>query len=159
MVKVIVIFASMTGNTEEMADYIADGVREAGAELTLKSVMDVNASVMENYDGIALGAYTWGDGDLPDEFLDFYEEMDEVDLTGKQAVAFGSCDSSYSEYGAAVDLLERKLEELGAVIALPGMKVELGPSAQEKEQLKQFGITFVNHLRVLKEATAGGTIV
>lgn len=43
------------------------------------------ASILEQYDGIILGAYTWGDGDLPDDFLDFYDAMDSIDLTGKKS--------------------------------------------------------------------------
>ncbi|NOU97144.1 flavodoxin [Paenibacillus sp. LMG 31456] len=142
MANVIVIFASMTGNTEEMAESIADGIREAGHEITLKSSMDASASELSEYDGVVLGAYTWGDGDLPDEFLDLYEEMDDLDLTGKKSTAFGSCDSSYSEYGAAVDTIIAKLKELGSEVVLEGLKIELTPSNEEKEQCKEFGRKF-----------------
>lgn len=148
MANVIMIFASMTGNTEDIADAIADGVVEAGAELVQKNVMDSNPSELEHYDGILLGAYTWGDGDLPDEFLDFYDDMDDLDLTGKRAAVFGSCDSSYSEYGAAVDTLIEKLKERGAEVVLDGLKIELSPSKEEKEDCKNYGSQFVQALNV-----------
>ena len=38
MAKVIMVFASMTGNTEEMAEAIAQGVRDQGVELDVKEV-------------------------------------------------------------------------------------------------------------------------
>jgi flavodoxin I len=142
MSKVIVVYASMTGNTEEMAEAIAEGIRESGHDLTLKSVMDASAVELSDYDGIVLGAYTWGDGDLPDEFLDFYEELDDISLEGKFAAAFGSCDSSYSEYGAAVDTIVSKLKEIGAEVPQEGLKIELTPSKDEKEQCKEFGKEF-----------------
>ncbi|MCZ8524106.1 MULTISPECIES: flavodoxin [Paenibacillus] len=148
MAHVVLIFASMTGNTEDMADAVGEGVQSAGAELTQKNVMDTNASELEQYEGIILGAYTWGDGDLPDEFLDFYDELDEVDLTGKKAAVFGSCDSSYSAYGAAVDTLLEKLKERGAEIVAEGLKVELGPSAEEKEGCRSLGETMARSLQV-----------
>ncbi len=66
--KVIMVFTSMTGNTEEMAEAIAQGVREQGVELDVKEVLDATATELEQYDGILLGAYTWGDGELPDDF-------------------------------------------------------------------------------------------
>ncbi|MEF3313631.1 flavodoxin [Paenibacillus sp. GYB004] len=137
--KVIVVFASMTGNTEEMADAVAEGIRGQGAEAVLKDVFDTNASELTDYDAILLGAYTWGDGDLPDEFLDFYDEMDDVDLSGKPSAAFGSADSSYPEFGKAVNLLEEKLLSCGAVLAAEGLKVELNPSEQEKEACRELG--------------------
>lgn len=78
MSKIIMVFASMTGNTKEMADLIAEGVREEEIALEVVEVLDANASDLQEYDGILLGAYTWGDGDLPDEFLDFYDDMDHL---------------------------------------------------------------------------------
>ncbi|MBE1443210.1 flavodoxin [Paenibacillus sp. OAS669] len=147
MSKIVMIFASMTGNTEAIADEIAEGIREAGGDVTQKYVMDSSGSELLQYDGILLGAYTWGDGELPDEFLDFYEELDELDLCGKKAAVFGSCDSSYAEYGAAVDTLTAKLQELGAEIALDGLKIELSPSQAEKELCRQYGVRFVEKLK------------
>ncbi|WP_159882213.1 flavodoxin [Paenibacillus puerhi] len=139
MSSIIIVYASMTGNTEEMAELIAEGVRSAGIEPVLKSVLDASASELEQYAGIILGAYTWGDGDLPDEMLDFYEEMDDIRLAGRKAAVFGSADSSYPVYGGAVDTLLDKLKELGAEVELEGFKVELSPSLGEKEQCRQLG--------------------
>ncbi|MEI7025152.1 flavodoxin [Paenibacillus sp. y28] len=142
----LLVYASMTGNTQDMADAVAAGVQEAGGEIEQKDVIDASASELEQADGILLGAYTWGDGDLPDEFLDFYEEMDNVDLTGKIAAVFGSCDSAYPAYGAAVDLLIEKLRERGAVVLQEGLKIELSPSNEETEICKEFGRTFFKNL-------------
>ena len=92
--KLVMIFASMSGNTEEMADHIAGAIRETENEIEVIDIMDTpEASILEQYDGIILGAKTWGDGDLPDDFLDFYDAMDSIYLTGEKAAAFGSCDS------------------------------------------------------------------
>ncbi len=143
----LLVYASMTGNTEEMAEAVAEGVKSTDESLTMKEVMDAYASEMADYDGILLGAYTWGDGELPDEFLDFFEEMDDVDLTGKKAAVFGSCDSSYAQYGAAVDILIDKLRERGCEVILDGLKVELTPKSDEKEQCRQFGSSFIGKLR------------
>lgn len=147
MANILMVFASMTGNTEDIADAIAGGIREAGEELVVKSVLDTNAHELEAYEGIILGAYTWGDGDLPDEFLDFYEEMEEYSLSGKKAAVFGSCDSGYSRVGAAVDILIEKLREQGAEVVLDGLKIELSPSVEEKQQCKEYGRRFVEALR------------
>lgn len=144
--NIVMIYASMTGNTEEMADVIASGVRAGGMELVVKEVVEANATDMQQYDAILLGVYTWGDGELPDEFLDFYDEMENLDLSGKKAAVFGSCDSSYPNYGAAVDILIEKLQQLGCEVILDGLKIELTPQPDEKEQCKQFGTTFVKKL-------------
>lgn len=56
--KVIVVFASMTGNTEDMADAVAEGIRAEGAEVVLKNVLDASASELNEFDAFLLGAYT-----------------------------------------------------------------------------------------------------
>jgi len=152
MADVIIIYASMTGNTEEMAEAIAKGVRAGGAEPVVKSVMDASAIDLEQYSGILLGAYTWGDGELPDEYLDFYEEMDEVSLGGRPAAVFGSGDSSYPVFGGAVDLLQAKLVERGASVALEALKIELSPSAQEQQECIEYGRQFA--LRLAMDAVS-----
>lgn len=147
MSKIVLVYASLTGNTEEMADAISEGIREAGLELTVKEVIDASANELEDYQGIILGAYTWGDGELPDEFLDFYEEMEDIELNGRISAVFGSADSSYAQFGAAVDLLLDKLNERGATNVLEGFKIELSPSKEEKEACKAFGRKFAEILQ------------
>ena len=126
MTKMILIYASMGGNTEMMAEEVANGVRQEGEDLEVIDIMDgIEASELENYDGILLGSYTWGDGELPDDFLDFYDEMESINLTGKKAAVFGSCDSAYPNFGAAVDILMDKLSERGDEVYPQGLKVEI----------------------------------
>ncbi|MWC27772.1 flavodoxin [Paenibacillus sp. MMS18-CY102] len=139
MAKVIIVFASMSGNTEELSDAIAEGVKAAGLEPVVKNVMDTEASQLEQYDAIIIGAYTWGDGELPDEMLDYYEAMDGLDLNGKQAAVFGSGDSAYDIFCGAVDTLEQKLKDRGAAIAADSIKVELNPTNEETEQCRALG--------------------
>lgn len=92
MSTIIIVYASMSGNTEELAEAIAAGIQEAGIEPVLKNVIDTNVSELENYEGVLLGTYTWGDGDLPYEYEDFYEEMDDMNLQGHKFGVFGSAD-------------------------------------------------------------------
>ncbi len=79
--------------------------------------------------------------------MDFYDGMDSVNLTGKKAAVFGSCDSSYPLYGAAVDILIEKLRERGAEVDLHGLKVELTPDEEEGEAGRAFGKKFVAFLK------------
>lgn len=145
--SVIIVYASMTGNTEEMAEIIAEGVREAGIEPEVKNVLDASANELEDYNGVILGAYTWGDGDLPDEFLDYFDEMDDVELDGKKSAVFGSGDTSYDIFCGAVDHLLAKLQDRGAVNVLEAKRIEMGPSEQEKAELRAFGKAFAEQVQ------------
>lgn len=44
MSKVAVVFWSGTGNTEQMAEAVAEGAKSAGAEVTLANVNDFDSS-------------------------------------------------------------------------------------------------------------------
>ncbi|MFC5468295.1 flavodoxin [Cohnella suwonensis] len=156
MADILLVYASMTGNTEEIAEAIAEGAREAGASLETKNVMDADAAELAGYEGVLLGAYTWGDGELPDEFLEFYDRMNAIDLKGTKSAVFGSCDSNYPEYGAAVDILIGKLAERGSEVVLEGLKIEFAPSAEERELCKEYGRRFVRSLAARKEASGNG---
>jgi flavodoxin I len=150
MKKIIMVYASMSGNTEEIANIIAEGINEQEIDLQVKEVMDVTASELEKYDGIILGSYTWGDGELADEFLDFYDDMDSLNLTGKKAAAFGSGDHAYEHFCAAVDILEEKLVQMGAELVQEGLKIEMSPSDKEKEVCREFGRNFIDSLIPVK---------
>jgi flavodoxin I len=151
MSKILMVFTSLTGNTRDMADAIAEGIRSEHVELDIKEVMYASGDDLLKYDGIALGAYTWGDGDLPDEFLDFFDEMSEVQLDGQKAIVFGSCDSSYPVFGGAVDQLVDKLKEIGAEVVEEGLKIEMSPSQSELKQCQEFGAAFAKRLVGIKQ--------
>jgi flavodoxin I len=147
MSEYIVVYSSLSGNTEDIADLIAEGIKSTGHEVTVKDAMDCNASILTEYDAFCLGAYTWGDGELPDEFLDFFEEMDELDLTGLCAATFGSGDTTYEQFCASVDILGNKIIERGGTITQPGLKIEYSPTGDDREKCRQFGIDFVNKVK------------
>ncbi|WP_349410099.1 flavodoxin [Pseudalkalibacillus sp. SCS-8] len=148
MKRVLILFASMSGNTEEMADIIERGLDSDHIEIVKKQIdIDpITTHELKDYDGLLFGSYTWGDGDLPDELEDFYDELEDLNLAGLSAATFGSCDSAYPQYGAAVDILRDKLFELGAEIVLDGLKVELTPDEEDVKACLKFGRSFAEHL-------------
>lgn len=147
MAKIVLIYASMSGNTEKMAEAIANGVEVAGGEIKVMDVMySASAQELIEYDGVILGSYTWGDGELPDDILDLYEEMEKVDLYGKKAAVFGSGDNGYNYFCAAVDILMEKLKECGADVYSEGLKVDLTPTEHDEEMCRTFGRNFVAFL-------------
>jgi len=60
-----------------------------------------------------------------------------------KSAVFGSGDTGYAIYCGAVDVIEEKLKERGAVILQDSLKIEYGPNAAEKEACRQFGRQFI----------------
>src|SRR5699024_8017919 len=107
--KTIVIYASMSGTTAQMAQIITEELEKEGQSIVVKDAYDTFANELENYERIIVGSHTWGYGELSDEILDLYDELLEIDLTGKYGAVFGPGDSSYELFAEAVDILERTL--------------------------------------------------
>ncbi|MEB4860814.1 flavodoxin [Priestia megaterium] len=147
MAKILIAYASMSGNTEEIAELIKSNFEPFDYDIDIEKIEHLDIQKLVEYDGILLGVYTWGNGDLPYEVEDFYDEIENVDLTGKKAAIFGSGDRSYPEFCAAVDLLEEKLELSGLEIVQKGLKIELAPETEEDiEQCNSFAISFSKSL-------------
>ena len=90
MPKVLVVYCSMTGNTQAAAEAVAEGAQAAGAQVTLKSGTDAQPEDLLGCDAVALGSYdafSYMGGGLKD-FFDraFYPTQGQV--TDKPCVAF-----------------------------------------------------------------------
>jgi flavodoxin I len=149
LTNAILVFASMSGNTETMAMSIAEGVKELGVNLVIRECYEVEPDELINYDGILLGSYTWGEGEFPDEFVDLYDEMEHLDFSLKKGAVFGSGSTLYSCFGGAVDLLSKKLTDRGAEILNPPLKMEQTPNDNEIAICKEFGKQFAEKLIAL----------
>ncbi|WP_283674366.1 flavodoxin [Butyricicoccus sp. Marseille-Q5471] len=90
MNKIAIIYWSQTGNTEQMANAIAEGIRSAGEECDLKHVSEITAADAAQYVKLALGCPAMGAEVLEEaEFEPFFTEL-EGRLTGHKAALFGS---------------------------------------------------------------------
>ncbi len=90
MKKTAVIYWSGTGNTEAMANAVAEGMKEAGAEVTVMTPDQVDANALGGYATIAFGCPAMGSEVL--EELDFQPMFDgcKSRLSGKSVALFGS---------------------------------------------------------------------
>jgi NAD(P)H dehydrogenase (quinone) len=59
MGRVLIIYYSRTGNTEEMAKSVAEGVKEEGLEVILKNVEETKVEDLLDSDGIIVGSPTY----------------------------------------------------------------------------------------------------
>ncbi|MCJ7840825.1 flavodoxin domain-containing protein [Lederbergia sp. NSJ-179] len=147
MKKVILIYTSSTGSTEAIAETIREELEQNAVHVTVKDSFVATPDELQEYDGILIGTYTWDGGVVPDEFMDFYEELDYEELTGKIAAVFGSGDSYYTKtFGAALKLFAEKLAEIGAELVLPNFLVDLYPEENDLIAAKQYGKKFSEFL-------------
>lgn len=140
MAKVLIVYASLTGNTRAGANILEKTFEEMGSEVTVMESYDADPFEFEDYDICIVGTYTYGtDADLPDEIVDFYEELLDVDLTGKVYGAFGSGDVFYvGKYCLCVDDFEEQFEKTGATKGAESVKYNLDPDEEAQNDLSRF---------------------
>lgn len=90
MSKIAVVYWTGTGNTEEMANAVAQGADAAGAEAKAVLVSDFSADEVADYDAFAFGCPAMGAEELEsDEFEPVWEACKGV-LGQKPVALFGS---------------------------------------------------------------------
>lgn len=88
--KLAVVYWSGTGNTEAMAEEVAKGAKEAGAEVSKFTASEFTADMAGAYDKLAFGCPPMGAEQLEeDEFEPMFSAV-EKKLSGKEIALFGS---------------------------------------------------------------------
>ena len=90
MSKVAVVYWSGTGNTEAMANKVAEGAKAAGAEVEVISADDFDGTDISGFDGVAFGCPAMGDEELEDSVFQPVFEACEAKLAGTKVALFGS---------------------------------------------------------------------
>ncbi|WP_018247541.1 flavodoxin [Orenia marismortui] len=135
--KTIILYGSTTGSTESLAESLASALDDK-FEVLIKDVSKANVDELNNFDLILFGSSTWGSGELQDDFYDFYNNLDDIDLSGKKAGAFGVGDSAFPEFCRSVEVLEDKLKDLGAEIIIEGFKWDGDITSEAEESIQSW---------------------
>ncbi len=90
MSKVAVVYWSASGNTEAMANSVAEGAAAAGAEVKVFTSAEFGPADVAGFDGIAFGCPAMGSEVLEeDEFQPMWDDV-KGKLGGKKVGLFGS---------------------------------------------------------------------
>jgi flavodoxin I len=132
--KTLILYGSTTGNTEQLAATLKDHLSTGGLKAELKEVVEVTDELIKEHELLLLGSSTWGEGELQEDFEEFYEGMGEYDFQGKRFAVFGSGDEEcYPDtFCAAVGIIEEKLSDLGATRIIDGLKIDENDADEEK---------------------------
>jgi len=126
--KAAIVYASMSGNTEEVAELIAKACSDMQVEPTMIFADDVTTYQLVPYDIVYFGSYTWGDGQLPDEMRDCLKlVLKESPHKIPQAAVFGTGDKMFVKYCRAVDEMAYHLSKFGVPLAGELLKIEQSP--------------------------------
>ncbi|WP_210396915.1 flavodoxin FldB [Motiliproteus sediminis] len=112
--KIALFYGSTTGNTEDVAERIQ---RLLGSDqVALFDIADEPLSLVEQYSHVIMGIPTWDYGEVQSEWEDVWDDIDQLDFSGKQVALYGLGDQiGYGEWFVdAMGLLHDKLVAQGA---------------------------------------------
>ena len=136
MDKTAVIYWSATGNTEAMANAIAEGIRAEGAHADLFSVAEFGSRSTADYAKLALGCPSMGAEVLEEcEFEPFLCSI-EPELAGKKVALFGSFGWGDGEW---MRNWEQTCTDDGAVLACDSVICNEAPDDDAVEACKALG--------------------
>ena len=113
MAKIGLFFGTQTGNTESAAEAIQT---EFGDDVVdVKDVADIAIEELNDYEYLIIGCPTWNVGELQGDWDGLFEDLDNVNFTGKKVAYFGAGDQvGYSDnFQDAMGMLEEKISGLG----------------------------------------------
>ncbi len=138
MSKIAVVYWSGTGNTQAMADAVAEGAKGAGAEVTVFGASEFNASKVAEFDAIAFGCPAMGSEVLEEaEFDPMFTEV-ETALSGKKIALFGSYGWGDGQW---MRDWEDRCKAAGAVLVTDSVMANNAPGDDEIAGCKALGVS------------------
>lgn len=137
--KAVVVFATITGNNEDVADIVTDALEEQGVEVEENEITMADVADFEDADICVVCPYTYDEGALPEEGLDFYDDLEDTDLSGKVYGVAGSGDTAYADdFCVAVDEFGKQLAAAGATKGAENVHINLAPDEDDIKTLDKF---------------------
>ncbi|MGD9098276.1 MAG: flavodoxin domain-containing protein [Desulfobacterales bacterium] len=108
MKKLMVGYVSRTGNTKQMAEYIAEGIRFSGNDVVVRKIAEIkDEKEIEGFDGYVFGGPTYH-RDLVGSMKTFLFLAQKVNMVGKMGGAFGS----YTHSGESAQMIFDTMENV-----------------------------------------------
>lgn len=140
--KTLVLFGSQTGNSESLAKQLHRQLAGGSLNLNLKldSVDNIKIKDLVKYDLLFLVVSTHGEGEPPDEAIEFYEQINHKrapNLKGLQHAILALGDSSYEHFCQTGQDFDVRLTALGSTAIIKRLDCDLDYEASSQLWIEQ----------------------
>ena len=140
--SISIVYWSGTGNTEAMANALADGIREAGGEAALITVDSAGAEALASEEVFALGCPSMGAEELEESEMEPFVAELEGKVKGKKILLFGSYGWGDGEW---MRNWEERMKNAGAILVTgAGIIANEAPGGAAIDALKAAGKEMVS---------------
>lgn len=134
--KTLLIYATNSGSTIEVSNYISEEFSKKGKEISTKDAREVDPAEFENYDLIIFGSPTYDEGNVHDSFLRLMEKSEGKTFPNKKFAVFGLGDNSYRHFCGSADHLKDFVTKLGGNVIADPLKINNFYFNQQEELTK-----------------------
>jgi flavodoxin len=154
-VKVLIVYASNSGNTLMVANRIAEGLTGAGHQPTIQNAAATSPEDLADYDLILFGSCTWllgppegpQEGQLQRQWFSLAAKLREGPrYDGKLFAVFALGRREYTKFCGAADELEQLVADLGGRLATKSFRLHGFPHHQ-LETVDGWTIQLLNDLK------------
>ncbi len=144
---VLILYATVSGNAEELAHAAAAELRAHGRDCVVGNAADFAAVRLQEFDTALVIASTWGEGEPPPDAAEFWAALAAPELRLERlhyaVLALGS--SSYRDFCGAGRLLDERLAARGARRLLSRRDCDTKFKADFKEWLRDAEVALDAH--------------
>lgn len=151
MANTLLIYGSLTGNTEGVAYKLQVLAQNKGKNIEVKNALDADlADLQGNYTTYIFACSTWDDGLPQADFADFIDRIkpSQIKLNGKKVAILGCGDSNYVHFCGATKIIEQVfVTEMMATKIIETLHLDGFPETEENQtQLQSWAEKLINLL-------------
>jgi len=151
MANTLLIYGSLTGNTEGVAYKLQEFCKSKGKDIEVKNAVDADLTDLQStYSSFIFACSTWDDGLPQADFVDFIDRINksQLNLAGKKIAVLGCGDSNYVHFCGATPTIEKTfITDMGGSKIIETLRIDGFPETEENQtRLNQWAEKLVNLL-------------
>ncbi len=151
MSKVLISYATMSGNTQKVAVHIGEELKKNMSDIEPKLVdmMELTEELFAEFDLIILGSSTWTDGEFNPISLEFFNQLQgsTSDLSRFHFAVFGLGESYYPEFCTVVEKMTEILKAKNAIIVGNPLKLDGYVDDNMLSKANEWALTLISSLQ------------
>jgi flavodoxin short chain len=137
MANTLLIYGSLTGNTEGVAYKLQTLGKNQDKEIEIKNSDEADVADLQGpHTTLILACSTWDDGLCQVDFADFIERVNksQINLADKKIAILGCGDSNYVHFCGATSIIEKVfVTEMGGKKVIENLHIDGFPDTEENQ--------------------------
>jgi sulfite reductase (NADPH) flavoprotein alpha-component len=125
--KLTILYATETGNSQDLAERTAERAEEAGFEVETINAAEYDVNDLASVECVLFFGSTWGEGEPPESAWDFHDaliEGDPIDCSNLKFAVVGLGDKEYEQYCEFGKRVDKALDKNGGKRILPRLDLD-----------------------------------